>query len=114
MITRLVTILIVACFVSCTKTEIAENADIESSNTIIDVRSAEEFNAGHIEKAINIPHTEISEKISQHEKNKDAQIIVYCRSGRRSGIAKSKLEAMGYTNVTNAGGYEDLKAKKTE
>jgi phage shock protein E len=78
---------------------------------VFDVRSAEEFQGGHLANSINVPHTEISEKISEHVKNKDAEIVLYCGSGRRAGVAQKTLTDMGYTNVTNAGGYKDLKEK---
>lgn len=75
----------------------------------IDVRSAEEYASGHIEQAINIPHTEIADKIATLQANKDKTIYVYCRSGRRSGLAKESLEKLGYSNVINLGGLEDAK-----
>ena len=50
----------------------------------IDVRTADEFNAGHVDGAVNIPYGEISERITEVTENKDELIYVYCRSGRRS------------------------------
>ncbi|WP_084164328.1 rhodanese-like domain-containing protein [Rheinheimera texasensis] len=76
----------------------------------IDVRSAEEFQAGHLKDALNIPHTEIAAKISAVTQDKNAEIQLYCRSGRRSGLAEAELKKLGFTNVHNAGGYEALKA----
>lgn len=77
---------------------------------LIDVRTKEEFQSGHLKNAINLPVDEISETIEKIVPNKNTNIELYCRSGRRSGIAKEKLEAKGYTNVKNLGGYEALKA----
>ena len=77
----------------------------------IDVRTAEEFNAGHVEQAVNIPYEEISERISEVTSDKDALIYLYCRSGRRSGIAKEALDQAGFGNVVNVGGFEDAKRK---
>lgn len=74
----------------------------------IDVRSEEEFQQGHLENAVNIAHTEIGEKISQLKLSKDAQINLYCRSGRRAEAAMAELKKLGYSNVTNHGGYDDL------
>ncbi|SMF40301.1 phage shock protein E [Alteromonadaceae bacterium Bs31] len=74
----------------------------------IDVRSANEYSGGAYNNAINIPHDIIDKKIAEVSKDKNASIHVYCRSGNRSGIAKGVLEKMGYTNVVNEGGYEDL------
>ena len=74
----------------------------------IDVRTLEEFNAGHLEQAIHIPYQVIADKIESVTKDKQAQIKVYCKSGGRAGIAKKTLDQLGYTNVTNAGGYLKL------
>lgn len=75
----------------------------------IDVRSAEEFNAGHLPGAVNIVHTEIAGKIASVTQDKNAEIKLYCRSGRRSGLAEAELKKLGFTNVQNAGAYEELK-----
>jgi phage shock protein E len=80
----------------------------------IDVRSAEEYNSEHVSAAVNIPYTEISERIGEAAMDKDALIYVYCRSGRRSGIAQATLEEAGYANVVNLGGLEDAQNKASE
>ena len=82
----------------------------------IDVRSANEFAAGHVEGAINIPHTEIGERIAEVTDNRDATLYLYCRSGRRSGIATDVLRKAGFTGAVNIGGFEDAmdKAAQTE
>jgi len=72
----------------------------------IDVRTLDEYNGGHVSEAVNIPYTEISEGIAALTADKDASIYVYCRSGRRSGIAKETLEGLGYTQVVNVGSFE--------
>ena len=77
----------------------------------IDVRSAEEFSGSHVERAINIPYDQIAEGISSVTSDKNALIYVYCRSGRRSGIAKNTLEELGYTEVINVGGLDDALVK---
>ncbi|WGE81462.1 rhodanese-like domain-containing protein [Actinobacillus equuli subsp. haemolyticus] len=77
----------------------------------IDVRTAEEFAAGHIEGAINIPVEQISAKIHQLIGDKDAPIHLYCRSGRRADVALTELQKLGYRQVTNHGGYQDLLRK---
>ena len=71
----------------------------------IDVRTMDEYNGGHVSEAVNIPYTEIAAGISALTGDKDASIYVYCRSGRRSGIAKETLEGLGYTQVVNVGGF---------
>jgi phage shock protein E len=80
----------------------------------IDVRSADEYNTEHVSEAVNIPHTEISGRIDEVTADKDALIYVYCRSGRRSGIAQTTLSEAGYTNVVNVGGLQDAQAKAAE
>ena len=80
----------------------------------IDVRSAQEYNTEHVAAAGNIPYTEISSRIGEVTGDKDALIYVYCRSGRRSGIAQSTLEEAGYNNVINLGGLADAQHKALE
>ena len=78
---------------------------------IIDVRTEAEWNDGHIKEAILIPYESIGEKIGAVAKDKAKRIYVYCRSGRRSKIAKGTLEKLGYKDVVNLGSLEDA-AKK--
>ncbi len=75
----------------------------------IDVRTTEEHQESPIPGHENILYTEIGEKISAVSADKNAPVYLYCGSGRRAGIAKETLEKMGYTNVTNAGGIEQVK-----
>lgn len=81
--------------------------DTESDYIIIDARTQEEFNEGHIENAILIPEYEIQEKAPELIPDKNALILVYCRSGRRSKIASEALAELGYTNVKEFGGIID-------
>ncbi|WXL24045.1 rhodanese-like domain-containing protein [Ectopseudomonas mendocina] len=83
---------------------------MQSPDTLlIDVRSAEEFASGAIEGAQNIDHEALAGQISSLAPDKDTTIVLYCRSGRRSGIALESFNQLGYTHVINAGGYEELK-----
>ena len=81
--------------------------DTQTDYVIIDARTEEEFTAGHIENAILIPEYEIAERAEQELPQKDALILVYCRSGRRSKIASEELVKLGYTNVKEFGGIID-------
>ena len=74
---------------------------------ILDTREQSEFDEGHIPGAILIPYTEIETKAEQMLPDKNAQILVYCRSGRRSKIASESLTNLGYTNVKEFGGIID-------
>lgn len=68
---------------------------------IIDVRSSQEFEEGHLDGAINISVYNIENEVEKIIKNKEDIIIVYCSSGTRSKNAKNILEKLGYTNVYN-------------
>jgi rhodanese-related sulfurtransferase len=92
-----------------TTTEAKEMMDKDSSVTILDVRSEEEFNTGHIEGAILIPDTDILDKAEEILTDKSATILVYCRSGRRSALASADLVELGYSNVYDFGGIIDWK-----
>ena len=74
----------------------------------IDVRSPEEFNEGHLQGAVNVPHEQIASQIARISPDKKAPVNLYCRSGRRAEVALQELKKLGYTNVTNHGGYQDL------
>ena len=79
----------------------------ERGYVIIDARTEEEFAQGHIEGAILIPEYEIASRAERELPDKDALILVYCRSGRRSKIASAELVKLGYTNVKEFGGIID-------
>ena len=81
--------------------------DTEKDYIIIDARTDEKFAAGHIEGAIMIPEYEIANRAEEQLPDKDALILVYCRSGRRSKIASEELVKLGYTNVKEFGGIID-------
>ncbi len=87
------------------------NQDENASAIVIDVRSQDEWDSGHVEQAHHIPHAEITERISEVTQDKDAQIVLYCAAGGRAGRAKTALEELGFTNVENAGGYDDVKER---
>jgi rhodanese-related sulfurtransferase len=81
--------------------------DTEHNYIILDVRTEEEFAEGHVKDAILIPDYEIAEKAERVLTDKDQQILVYCRSGRRSKNAASQLVELGYSNVKEFGGIID-------
>ena len=83
---------------------------LENSNAIIlDVRTPEEFASGHIKNAINIPNESIGIDIMDKLSDKNATILIYCRSGNRSKQAASKLEKLGYSNIYEFGGINTWK-----
>ncbi|MBI3396617.1 MAG: rhodanese-like domain-containing protein [Spirochaetia bacterium] len=80
---------------------------IQSGALVLDVRTPGEYSGGHYNGAKNIPVDDLAGRLKDvGEKQKS--IVVYCRSGARSARAKSILEAAGYTDVTNAGGFGDM------
>ena len=81
--------------------------DSESGYIIIDARTQEEYDQGHIPGAILIPEYEIADRAEKELRDKDQLILVYCRSGRRSKIAAEELVKLGYTNVKEFGGIID-------
>ncbi len=78
--------------------------DSEEGYIIMDARSQDEFDQGHIPGAIVLPHTEVREKAEELLPDKDQKILVYCRSGNRSKQASQVLVELGYTNVIEFGG----------
>lgn len=74
---------------------------------ILDVRTKEEYDAGHIKGAILVPNETIIDEQPELLPDLDAEILVYCRSGNRSAQAAKKLLAIGYTNVVDFGGIID-------
>ena len=92
-----------------TQVEAKEIIDTTSEYIILDVRTLEEYNTGHIPNAINIPNEVILEKAESILTDKEQVILVYCRSGRRSKEAASKLVELGYSNVLEFGGIIDWK-----
>ena len=81
--------------------------DSEDGYIILDARTQEEYDQGHIPGAIVISHEEIMEKAEEVLTDKDQLILVYCRSGRRSKIAAEALVELGYTNIKEFGGIID-------
>jgi phage shock protein E len=77
--------------------------DPQPDRVIIDVRSIEEWNSGHLAAAQHLELQTIAASIEQQVPDKQQRVYLYCRSGNRSGKAKAIIEQLGYTNVVNAG-----------
>lgn len=80
---------------------------VQNDAFLVDVRTPQEFAEGHVPGSVNIPLDEVSNQVSKF-KNK-SNIVVFCRSGNRSGQAKTILEQNGFTNVTNGGTWQNIK-----
>ncbi len=76
---------------------------LAAGGKVIDVRSPGEFASDHIKQAANVPLGELESRIPQIAPDKNQPLLLHCLSGGRSGMAKRKLRAMGYTNVYNLG-----------
>lgn len=90
-----------------TMEEAAKRMEQEPAAIILDVRRPDEYQAGHIPGAINIPNETIGSEALPQLPDKDQTILVYCRSGNRSKQASEKLAALGYTQVLEFGGILD-------
>lgn len=81
---------------------------INSKAFLVDVRTPSEFAAGSVKGAVNIPLDKLSSQLDKFKKKE--QIVVFCRSGSRSGQAKRVLEQNGFKNVTNGGTWQSVQA----
>ena len=93
----------------------SERADIgwdliEKGALVVDVRTPEEFKQGHLDNAINYPLSEVATHFASIDK--DQPIVLYCRSGNRSGQAYQFLRAQGFTQIHNAGGLIEMQESK--
>tara|TARA_R100000541_G_scaffold301_10_gene1408 strand:+ start:3163 stop:3531 length:369 start_codon:yes stop_codon:yes gene_type:complete len=79
------------------------------SSVLIDVRTEQEFVEGALPGATRIETEDLAERIAAVAPDKDAPVVLYCRSGRRASAAQDLLQELGYTQVFNAGGYQELK-----
>ena len=96
-----------AVYVNITAQEAKKIMDEREGYIILDTRTWEEYDEGHIPGAILIPHDQIREQAESVLTDKDQLILVYCRSGRRSKLASEDLVELGYTNIMEFGGIID-------
>ena len=96
-----------AVYMNITAQEAKQIMDSEEGCIILDTRTQEEYDEGHIPGAIVIPHDEITDRAEEELPDKDQLLLVYCRSGRRSKLAAEALVGLGYTNIKEFGGIID-------
>jgi len=96
--------LLLACLLSG-----ASLAQVPADAVWIDVRTPGEYAQGHLPQAQSIPYDGIEVGVEALGLPSDAPIYVYCAVGGRAEIARGRLQAQGYTNVTNVGGLEDAR-----
>ena len=78
-----------------------------SQEIVVDVRTREEYDGGHIENAVLVPNESIGSEMPEALPDKEATLLIYCRSGRRSKDAAEKLLSLGYQNIYDFGGVID-------
>jgi len=81
-----------------------------AERTVIDVRTAEEFDTGHVEGALNLDVQDPGFDAAVSELPKDGSYVVYCRSGNRSAAAAARMADLGFTDVLDAGAFDALAA----
>lgn len=81
---------------------------VKSGAYLVDVRTPEEFSSGHVKGSVNIPLDSIPKQLGKFKGK--SHIVVFCRSGNRSGQAKAFLNQNGFGNVTNGGTWQDINA----
>jgi rhodanese-related sulfurtransferase len=91
--------------------ELQNKLNAQENFVLLDVRTQEEFDAGHIASAILLPYDEIALKAATVLPDKEKEIVLYCRSGRRSAIAKKALVELGYKDVEDFGGINRWKGE---
>ena len=86
------------------KDELKTMLQSSSKPIVIDVRTSDEYEKGHVPSAINIPLKQIEQQINQIDLAKETKIVLYCRSGYRAGKAQKILEKQGFTNLLHLEG----------
>jgi len=87
---------------------VAKTPDAIPQNAVwVDCRAPEEYQGGHLDEAINIPHSDMTIRHNELDVDKDHPLYLYCGGGKRAEMAKQCLEAEGYTHVINVGGLKD-------
>lgn len=84
--------------------EAKELMDTETDYIILDVRTKEEYEGGHVVEAVCIPNETIDDTVTEQLPDKEQLVLVYCRSGNRSKQAAQKLADLGYTDIREFGG----------
>ena len=129
----LASIIVTLAFAGCSKASESKSADsppspaatspatdpatarkwIAAGAVVLDVRTADEYGGGHLPQAANIPVQEFASHLPDVDElaggDKAKRIVVYCAAGGRAAKAKQQLEAAGYTQVVNGGGFNDLR-----
>lgn len=98
---KIVLLPVVLMFAILVSAVCSEEQSTRKGPIIVDVRTEAEWAAGHLEGAVLIPHERIGEGITLVTADKQSKIYLYCRTGRRTGIAMDTLKKAGYVNLIN-------------
>jgi len=88
-----------------TPAELVTRMEGPDAPVILDVRSPEEYTDGHIPGAINVPYDQIGARIGSLEEYRDGDLVVYCRTGRRAGVAERALREAGFEQIWDLEGH---------
>lgn len=112
---RVVKTLVLTCFLvatppaaladSITAGKLLERLDNGTAPLVLDVRSKEEYDTGHVPGAVHIPYGELSSRLSELPGGEGQEIVVYCEVGGRAAVATKVLENAGYSEVRNLEGH---------
>lgn len=109
LISVLILVMVLAAFIFLKRRARVSSADaqayLRNGALVIDVRTPGEFSSGHLPDAINLPVDGIEFSLPGRVKDKNRVLLLHCQSGMRSGVARKKLIAIGYTNAVNLGSY---------
>lgn len=86
------------------QTELQQVMKNDDQIVVLDVRTVEEFEEGHIPSAVNIPHKELEARLAELSGAKNTQVVIYCRSGRRAEVARQVLEKNGFSQLDHLSG----------
>ena len=97
---------VVTLFMISCKDRSSQKLDLPSDAFLVDVRTSKEFESGSVPGAVNIPLDQVESSLEVFSGKEN--IVVFCRSGNRSGKAKKILESAGILNVINGGGWKEV------
>lgn len=89
---------------SVTPAELAARRAGKNAPVVLDVRAPAEFAEGHVPGAINVPHDQVESRLAELRQYRDREVVVYCRSGRRAGLAAEVLQRNGFTRLEHLAG----------
>jgi phage shock protein E len=84
---------------------LSERLDSADAPVILDVRTLEEYSSGHVPGAINVPYDQVADRVEEFAAFRDADVVVYCQSGKRASMAAADLKAAGFSRVLDLEGH---------